>query len=77
MTQDTQNESFTEERVTYTLEIDGRFVIVEHVPARVSSRTGERFFTPETVARLQAIIWEKHTPARVVQAPVFEYEGAA
>ena len=66
-------ETFVEETVTYTLEVEGRFVIIEHVPAHVSVRTGERFFSPETVERLQKIVWEGRTPSRVVEAPVFEY----
>jgi hypothetical protein len=75
MSQEILDESFSEQEVTYTLEIDGRFVIVEHVPARVSLRTGERFFAPETVKRIQRIVWEGKRPDRVVEAPVFEYHG--
>ena len=59
--------------MTYSLEIDGRFVIIEKVPARVSERTGERFFSPETVEALQRILWEAKKPARVIETPVFEY----
>ena len=66
-------ETFVEERVVYTLEVNGRFVIVEHVPARVSQRTGERFFSPETVERLQQIVWGQMAPSRVVQTPVYEF----
>jgi YgiT-type zinc finger domain-containing protein len=42
--------------VTYTLERDGKVFVVEHVPARVSKETGEAFFSPETVDRLQEIL---------------------
>jgi YgiT-type zinc finger domain-containing protein len=73
MKKDISEERFVDQKVTYTLEIDGRFVIVENVPARVSERTGERFFSPETVESLQRIVSESKTPTRVVQAPVFEY----
>jgi hypothetical protein len=75
MSQDALEEAFVEQPVTYTLQIEERFVIVEHVPARVSLRTGERFFSPETVERLQRIVWEKKVPSRVVETPVFEYTG--
>jgi len=40
-------------RVTYTLEKDGKFYIIENVPARVSVETGEQFFAPATVDSLQ------------------------
>ncbi len=59
--------------MTYTLEMDGKFYIVEHVPARVCLETGEQFFSPETVERLQKTIWERKKPVRLVETPVFEY----
>ena len=72
---DTSEETFVEQKVTYTLEVEGRFIIIEHVPARVSLRTGERFFSPETVECLQKIVWEQRPPSRVIETPVFEYPG--
>ncbi|HEV2349529.1 MAG TPA: hypothetical protein VG028_06740 [Terriglobia bacterium] len=72
---DVSEETFVEQKVSYTLEIEGRFVIVEHVPARVSLKTRERYFSPETVERLQQIVWEGKSPSRVVETPVFEYPG--
>jgi YgiT-type zinc finger domain-containing protein len=59
--------------VTYTLELDGQLIIIEHVPARVDEETGERFFAPETVERLQEIAWGERTPSRTIQAPVFDF----
>ena len=73
MKKDVSEERFIEQKVTYPLEIDGRFVIVENVPARVSERSGERFFSPETVEALQRIVWGTRTPTRVIQTPVFEF----
>lgn len=35
--------------------------------------TGERFFAPETVERLQEIIWENKRPKRVIETPVFDF----
>lgn len=75
MSNDTGEERFVQQEVTYAVELGGRFIIVEHVPARVSLRTGERFFSPETVEKLQKIAWEERTPSRVVEAPVFEYSA--
>ena len=62
-----------EARVTYTLEMDGKFVIIENVPARVSVETGEQFFSPETVERLQQTIWGREKPKKVVETPVYEF----
>jgi YgiT-type zinc finger domain-containing protein len=66
-------ETFVERKVTYALEYEGRFVIVENVPAQVCVETGERFFAPETVERLQRLVWEKTVPIRMLETPVFEY----
>lgn len=76
MKEDVSEERFVERQVTYSLEIDGRFVIIEKVPARVSERTGERFFSPETVEALQRIVWETKKPTRVIETPVFEYPAS-
>jgi hypothetical protein len=46
---------------------------VENVPARVCLETGERFFAPETVERLQQTVWEGRRPHRVIETPVFEF----
>ena len=62
-----------ETKVTYTLEHDGHFYLVENVPARISPETGEQFFLPETVQRLQSFIFQKQEPKKVVQTPVFEF----
>lgn len=67
------SETFVDQKVTYVLEHEGRFFIIENVPARVCVETGERLFAPETVERLQKIVWENKNPARVIEAPVFEF----
>ena len=76
MVAESSEEEFVQQNVTYTLQIAGRFVVVENVPARVSLRTGERFFSPDTVERLQQIVWEQKAPVRVVETPVFQYPAA-
>lgn len=52
------SETLVEQKVTYSLEVDGQFVIIEDVPARVNVETGEKYFSPETVERLQQAVWE-------------------
>jgi len=34
---------------------------------------GEQLFAPETVERLQKLIWEQKKPKRMLQVPVHEY----
>jgi YgiT-type zinc finger domain-containing protein len=66
-------EVLVEREVTYTLEVNGRLIAIENVPARVNLETGEQFFSPDTVERLQHMIWEQREPKRVIQVPVFEF----
>jgi YgiT-type zinc finger domain-containing protein len=62
-----------ETEVTYTLEYGGKFYLIEHVPARVCPETGEQYFAPETVERIQALIKGKKVPEKVIETPVYEY----
>ncbi len=62
-----------EQKVTYTLEMDGKLIVVENVPARVCPQCGEKLFSPETVERLQKTIWEQKQPVRMLQTPVFDF----
>ncbi len=75
MNHDAREETMVEQNVTYTLEMGGRFVIVENVPARVCAESGEQFFAPETVEKLQQMIWNQQ-PKRVIETPVFEFPAA-
>jgi hypothetical protein len=51
-----------EKQVTYTLELNGEFFLVENVPACVNEETGEQFFSPSMVERLQQIILMQREP---------------
>jgi len=70
-------ETLTAQKVTYSLEIDGRFVLIENVPAQVNVETGERLFAPETVQRLQQMVWKQNQPVRTIETPVFEFAQSA
>ncbi len=66
-------ETMVDTKVTYTLEYEGKFLIVENVPARVCKETGEQYFSPETVEHIQAIIRSRKEPDRLIETPVYEY----
>jgi len=68
-----QSEKVVDRRVTYALELGGKFHIVENVPARVDEETGEQFFSPSTVERLQQIILKHDEPSKLIETPVYEY----
>jgi hypothetical protein len=62
-----------EKQVTYTLELNGKFFLVENVPAHVDEETGEQFFSPSTVENLQQIILMQREPDRFAEIPVYKY----
>jgi YgiT-type zinc finger domain-containing protein len=66
-------ETFVPEKVTYTIEIDGKLLVIEHVPARVCLETGEQLFSPETVERIQQLLFNNQKPTRMMEVPVFEF----
>jgi len=73
MTPDLWNEKLEERKVTYTMELDGRLIVIENVPARVNVETGEQLFAPETVERLQRLVWDRKEPVRMMQVPVYVF----
>ena len=73
MTSEENKETLIEKEVTYSLYKDGKFYIIENVPARVDAETGEEYFSPQTVEHLQKIIHGQSKPARTIQTPVFNF----
>lgn len=67
------NEQFEAHDVTYILELGDEIIVIEHVPARVNTETGERLFAPETVKRIQAILQSRAAPKKIIRAPVFDF----
>jgi YgiT-type zinc finger domain-containing protein len=66
-------DKLVEQKVTYTLDMNGQLIVIENVPARVNVETGEQLFSPDTVERLQKMVWQQSKPKRVIQVPVYEY----
>ena len=66
-------ETMGDAKVRYTLEHEGKFFVVENVPASVSKETVEQSFAPETVERIQAMIKGRQRPNRVIEPPVYDY----
>ena len=72
-----QGENLVECLVTYTLEFKGKFYIIKNVPARVNGETGEKFFSPTTVERLNRTILGYAKPIKLIETPVYEYTEMA
>ena len=69
----TQTQDLVQTQVTYTLEVNGDFFLIENVPARVDLDSGEQFFAPNTVKRIQEIILDRESPSRFTQTPVYKF----
>ena len=72
-------EPFEERLVTCSpaLGMGNRFIVIEHVPARVCRETGEQLFSPDTVSRLQPIVRGQRAPGRILQTPAHEFADPA
>ena len=66
-------ETMIETDVTYTLEYDGKFHLIEHVPVCVCREKGELYLYTETVEKMQPILKGKKEPTKLIETPVYEY----
>lgn len=73
MTKKSWNEPLIETTVTFTLLKDGKFYIIENVPARVNQETGEELFSISTVERLQQMLWDDTKPVKVIETAVYAF----
>ncbi len=67
------DEVLIEMNVRYILDLDGQLFVFENVPARVNPVTGEQFFAPVTVRRIQQAALSSGKPTRTIQAAVYEF----
>ena len=70
-------EKLEEKKVTYHIEFNGQLFLIDNVPARVNVETGEKHFSPETVERLQQVVWERCRPVRTIETQVYVYASLA
>lgn len=71
------DEPLVDAHVRYILDLNGKLYVFEDVPARVNPITGEQFFSPATVRRIQEIALSAHAPSRTIEASVYEWANAA
>ncbi len=66
-------ETLLEAHVRYILDLNGKLIVFENVPARINPDTGERFFAPAVVRQIQQIALSAAEPVRTIQAVVYEF----
>ena len=67
------DEFLIDQKVIYTLEMNGKLFVIKNVPARVNIETGEQFFSPKTVDRLQKIVLKEQQPVQTMTLPIYEF----
>jgi len=72
MKNEDRKENLIDQFVTHVVLSDGKAVVLENVPARVNTETGERLFSPDTVRKIENILQRKSKPKRIVETPVYE-----
>jgi len=70
-------ENLVEKQITYTLNLNGKIILIKNVPARVNEETGEQFFDPSTVEHLQQTILEEKQPDHFIEVPVYNYSNTS
>ena len=61
-----------EKRVTHPQEYEGEIVILENIPAEVCRQCGEVLLRPGVLEQVQKMVWERKTPHRTAQVPVYD-----
>ena len=59
--------------VSEVFQIDGKFFLVENIPAMVCSRCGEETFSRETTERIRSMLHGNAKPINSVPLDVFSY----
>ena len=62
-----------EERVEEVFRIDGKYVLVDRIPATVCARCGEETFSRETTERIRLMVHEQTRPTKSIPLKVFEF----
>jgi YgiT-type zinc finger domain-containing protein len=65
------------EQVTFVYESEESYFFVEHVPAEVCSKCGEKTYAPDVADKLLKYAERKSRPAKTVKVPVFNFAAKA
>ena len=59
--------------IRYSMSTAEGLILIDHVPAKVCDRCGEVTLSPDVVERLQQTVWQHESPARFIEAPLYEF----
>ncbi len=67
----------TEEKdVTFVYEEGDEYLVVEHVPAEVCTKCGEKTYAPEVTDELLKFAKKEFIPVKTINVPVFDFSEA-
>ncbi|NCJ07804.1 YgiT-type zinc finger protein [Synechococcales cyanobacterium C] len=61
------------ENISEVFQIDGKFYLVENIPATVCSQCGEIIFSRQTTERIRVMLHSKSHPIRAISMDVYAY----
>lgn len=61
--------------VTSSYEEEDKHLLVEHVPAEVCDKCGEKTYSPEVVDELLRFAKDEVKPVKIIEVPVFDFAG--
>lgn len=64
-------------QVTFTHEQDGKYLVVENVPAEVCTKCGEKTYSPQVTEELFKFARQEFKPVKKVTVPVFDFTRRA
>ncbi len=67
-----KNEALETQIIRYSQEFEGRFYIIEKVPALICAQCGEIILSESVAEAIQHTIWSGAAPERIEQVPVYE-----
>ena len=62
-----------EKYIDMVFQIDGRPVLVEHIPAEVCTRCGEETFSRETTERIRRMVHGEGKPVKSISMDVYAF----
>ena len=68
-----QSHDFREQLTEEIFQIDGKYVLVDGIPATVCIRCGEETFSREITERVRLLVHRQTRPVRSIALDVFEF----
>ena len=67
------SEQMKEELVNEIFLVDGKFILMENIPARLCSHCGEPTFSRETTEKIRQMVHGESEPVKSIQVDVFAF----